>query len=289
VDLDVGAASPNRPRRPCRQNRGVTPMKLVATDLDGTLLRLDGSVSDRTRRTLRRVRDAGLDVTLVSARAPRWLRPVAEDLDLDTGFAVCSNGAVVYDFARGGAVLHHTLSSDVAARIVEALRSAAPGVAFACERESVTLREPHYVALWPTPGMEERVDALAFGAEPLSKLIVQHPRLSQDELHTLVSGICGQEATATISGEVLVEISAAGVSKAYALVALCEEIGIEPASVIAFGDMPNDIAMLEWAGYGIAVANAHPDVIAVADEVTAACDDDGVAVALERLVLAQTA
>jgi haloacid dehalogenase-like hydrolase len=77
----------------------VADFRLVATDLDGTLLRLDGTVSDRTRQTLRRVRDAGLDVTLVSARAPLWLRPVAEDLDLDAGYAVCSNGAVVYDWA----------------------------------------------------------------------------------------------------------------------------------------------------------------------------------------------
>ena len=261
--------------------------RLVATDLDGTLLRLDGTVSDRTRRTLRRVRDAGVDVALVSARAPQWLRPVAEDLDLDSGYAVCSNGAVVYDFGRGGAVLHYTLSSDVATRIVQAIRRAAPGVAFACERESQTLREPHYVPLWPTPGMDERMDALAFVNEPLSKLIVQHPELSQDELHALVSGICGEEATATISGEVLVEISAAGVTKAYALAALCEEIGVDPAGVVAFGDMPNDIPMLEWAGQGIAVANAHPDVIAVADEITAACDADGVAMALERLVLGE--
>jgi HAD superfamily hydrolase (TIGR01484 family) len=268
---------------------GRADFRLVATDLDGTLLRPDGTVSDRTRRTLRRVRDAGVDVTLVSARAPLWLRPVAQDLDLDNGYAVCSNGAVVYDFGRGGAVLHSTLSSEIAMRIVEALRRAAPGVAFACERESLSFREPHYVPLWPTPGMNERLDALAFVAEPLSKLIVQHPRLSQHELHELVAGICGQEATATISGEVLVEISAAGVTKAYALVALCEEIGVDPAHVVAFGDMPNDIPMLEWAGCGIAVANAHPDVIAVADEVTAACDADGVAVALERLVLAEAA
>jgi Cof subfamily protein (haloacid dehalogenase superfamily) len=263
----------------------VADFRLVALDLDGTLLRLDGTVSDRTRRTLRRVRAAGVDVTLVSARAPLWLRPVAEDLTLDAGYAVCSNGAVVYDFGRGRALLHSTLSSDVATRIVEALRSAAPGVAFACERESMSFREPHYVPLWPTPGMDEQIDALAFLDEPLSKLIVQHPRLSQDELHALVCAICGQEATATISGKVLVEVSAAGVTKAYALAALCEEIGVDPGRVVAFGDMPNDIPMLEWAGHGIAVANAHPDVIAIADETTAACDDDGVAIALERLVL----
>jgi hypothetical protein len=267
----------------------VADFRLIASDLDGTLLRPDGTVSERTRRALRRVREAGLQITLVSARAPQWLKPVADDLDLGAGYAVCSNGAVVYDFGRGGAILQYRLMSDVASRVVEALRSAAPGVAFACERESATFREPHYVPLWPTPGMDDRLDALAFLTEPVLKLIVQHPHLSQDELYALVAGICGDEATATISGEVLVEISAAGVTKAYALAALCEEIGIGANAVLAFGDMPNDIPMLEWAGRGIAVENAHPDVIAVADEITAACDDDGVAIALERLVLEEAA
>lgn len=259
--------------------------RLVATDLDGTLLRSDGTVSDRTREALRRVRESGCDVVVVSARAPRWLKDVLEDLELGSGYAVCSNGAIVYDFGRDGAVRHHTLSAHVSKRLVEALRNAAPGVAFAWEHESLTFREPHYVPLWPTPGMNDHLDALSV-AEPLSKLIVQHPHLSQEELYALVAGICGEEATATISGEVLVEISAAGVTKAYALAALCEELDIEAEAVVAFGDMPNDIPMLEWAGRGIAVANAHPDVIAVADEVTEANDADGVAVALERLLLA---
>ena len=130
-------------------------------------------------------------------------------------------------------------------------------------------------------------DALHFVSEAVTKLVVQHPQLSQTELHELVAGVCGEEATATISGEVLVEISAAGVTKAYALSALCDEIGIRSEEVIAFGDMPNDIPMLEWAGLGIAVENAHPDVVAIADQVTATNDNDGVALSLEQLVLAR--
>lgn len=260
--------------------------RLVATDLDGTLLRSDATVSERTRRAIRAVRDAGVHVTLVTARAPRWLRETVESLDLGSGYAICSNGAIVYDFALGASVTHHSLAADISTRIVEALRAAAPGVAFACERESLTFREPHYVPVWATPGMEPpQSDALEFVAEPLSKLVVQHPRLSQEDLYALVKGVCGEDATATISGEVLVEISAAGVTKAYALAALCDEIGVDSQAVLAFGDMPNDIPMLEWAGRGVAVENAHPDVIAVADEVTGANDDDGVAAALERHVL----
>ena len=258
---------------------------LVATDLDGTLLRPDGSVSVRTRRAVRNVRDIGCHVVVVSARAPLWLRDVLLDLDLGSAYAVCSNGAVVQDLERGEPLLHHPLSAVVAVRLVRALREAAPGVAFACERESITIRESGYVPLWPTPGMTELADAELFASEPVSKLIVQHARVSQDDLYQLVRRICGVDATATISGEKLVEISAAGVTKAFALASLCEHLEVEPSAVLAFGDMPNDIPMLEWAGRSVAVANAHPDVIDVADEITASNEDDGVAIALEQLVL----
>src|SRR5439155_21408655 len=182
---------------------------LVASDLDGTLLRSDGTVSTRTRRTLRRVEAGGCRIVIVTARAPLWLRDVLRDLDLGSPFGVCSNGAVVQDFEHGRALLHHPLSAEVAVRLIGALRAAAPGVAFACERESLTFREPHYVPMWPTPGMSASGAAEAFVSEPVSKLIVQHPNLSQDDLHTLVRSICGDEATATISGKQLVEISAA--------------------------------------------------------------------------------
>jgi Cof subfamily protein (haloacid dehalogenase superfamily) len=259
---------------------------LVATDLDGTLLRSDGTVSDRTRRTLKKVASGGCRVVIVTARAPLWLRDVLVDLDLQSAFAVCSNGALVQDFEQGRPLLHHPLSADVAVRLVHALRAAAPGVAFACERESLTFREPHYLPLWPTPGFASGTAEL-FVSEPVSKLIVQHPSLSQDDLYQLVRGICGDDATATISGEQLVEISAAGITKAYALQALCEQLAVTPSAVVAFGDMPNDIPMLEWAGHGVAVANAHPDVIEVADEVTRSNDEDGVAVTLERLFLSR--
>jgi Cof subfamily protein (haloacid dehalogenase superfamily) len=262
----------------------LTRFELVATDLDGTLLRSDGTVSTRTRKALHAVHATGVPVTIVTARAPRWLEAVVESVGLELRYAVCSNGAIVYDLMRSEPLIHQSLAADVASTIVTRLREAAPGVAFACERESFSFREPDYVPLWPTPGMEgPRMDALAFLAEPVSKLVVQHAKLSQEELYALVAGICGDDATATISGEVLVEISAAGVTKAYALAALCERLQIPQRAVIAFGDMPNDIPMLEWAGHGVAVANAHPDVIGVADEVTGTNDEDGVAQILERI------
>ena len=228
------------------------------------------------------MQEAGREVVIVSARAPHWLREIAADLGLD-GYALCCNGAVVYDLAAARPVRHHPLAPEIAGRVVRALREAAPGVAFACERESIAIREPGYVPLWAFPDMHPRTDALEFVREPVSKLVVQHPELSQIELYELAVRLCGEEATVTYSGKQLVEISAAGVTKAFALAGLCEELGVEQADVLAFGDMPNDVPMLAWAGRGVAVANAHPDALAVADEITASNDEDGVALVLERL------
>ena len=86
--------------------------------------------------------------------------------------------------------------------------------------------------------------------------------------------------SATWSVDGLVEISAAGVTKAAALARVCDRLGIDAADVVAFGDMPNDLALLAWAGTSYAVSNAHPSVLAAADHVTASNDEDGVAEAL---------
>lgn len=257
-------------------------IRLVATDLDGTLLRSDATISDRTARAVRRAQAAGIEVVPVTARAPHWIHELAEEIGL-RGHAVCSNGAIVYDLGRRRVVDTHVLESAIASRIVAALRDAAPGVAFACERESLAIREAAYRPLWPTPDMHPRTDALEFAREPMAKLVAQHPELPQADLYALAARICGEEATATISGERLVEISAAGVTKAFAVERLCAERGIGADEVIAFGDMPNDLPLLRWAGRGVAVANAHPEVVDAADEVTASNDEDGVALVLEQL------
>jgi Cof subfamily protein (haloacid dehalogenase superfamily) len=256
-------------------------VRLAATDLDGTLLRSDLSVSGRTRAAVADARAAGIEVVLVTARNPRWIGEVAAAAGLD-GRAICCNGAVVYDLAERRVVDSHPLAGDVARALVEALRRRAPGVAFACELDTVAVREPAYVPLWPTPDERPRADALEIVREPVVKLVAQHPELTQAELYALAVELAGTDAAVTYSGERLVEISAAGVTKAFAVASL----GVPAGAAVAFGDMPNDVPMLEWAGLGVAVENAHPDAIAAADEVTASNDEDGVALVLERLARA---
>lgn len=127
-----------------------------------------------------------------------------------------------------------------------------------------------------------RDDALALCAEGVTKLIVQHGQRPLDELLAITRSHAGALASVTHSGSEFVEVAAASVTKALALEAYCEARGIARERVIAFGDMPNDLPMIEWAGLGVAVANAHPEVLRAADETTASNDEDGVAHVLER-------
>lgn len=218
---------------------------------------------------------------LVTARPPWWIEDLAPEA---SDVAICCNGAVIWDLHERRPLSEFALQPAAAARIVTALRERAPGVAFACELAIGAMREPAYVPLWPSPDQHPRIDALEIVTQPVFKLVAQHPELSQLELYELALELCGEEATVTYSGQWLVEISAAGVTKAFALAAHCAELGIRPEEILAFGDMPNDAPMLRFAGLGVAVANAHPDALAAADEVTASNDEDGVALVLERIV-----
>jgi hydroxymethylpyrimidine pyrophosphatase-like HAD family hydrolase len=257
--------------------------RLVASDLDGTLLRSDGSVSSRTLAALARTVEAGIRFVLVSARSPAWLAPEAERLGLD-GIGICSNGAVVYDYEAERVLIHRPLEPETAREIAHGLRQAAPGIAFGCERPSGFVAEPGYVPLFRPPEEVPRADIHSLLSEPATKLVLQHPGLSQDDLHTLAGDLAGDRAETCYSGAGgLVEITARGVTKGTALEGLCAQLGVDRAEVMAFGDMINDIPMIEWAGRGVAVANAHPELQTVADELTASNDEDGVALVLERL------
>lgn len=259
------------------------PPRLVATDLDGTLVHTDGSVSARTRAALRRVEQAGALLVLVTGRPPRWLATIAQDTG-HHGLAVCANGALLYDLHTEQVVDTALLGPGTAARVVTALRAAIPDLVFAVDDAAAGFgHEPSYPPGWDqgdkrVAPIEELLDA------PLAKLLVRHATLGPDELLDRSRAAVGDLVVATYSGrDGLIEISGAGVTKATGLARLADRYGIDAAGVIAFGDMVNDLPMLSWAGHSVAVAGAHPDVLAVVDEVTAGADEDGVALVLERL------
>jgi HAD superfamily hydrolase (TIGR01484 family) len=263
-------------------------VKALATDLDGTLLRRDLTVSERTVRTLRAASAEGILVALVTGRPVRWLQRVYDQLGAAYP-AVCANGAMVYDPTADETLHISPLLPAVLADLCQRLRVAIPDARFAVEiEEGRALRhEVDYPLRWDAE--DAAVRPVASLAELTSvaavKLLVRAGQRDPDEFTTLVAGCVGGLAEATHSSfSGLVEISAAGVTKAAGLAWLCERHGVPAAEVVAFGDMPNDLPMLGWAGHAVAVANAHPAVLAAADKVTAANDDDGVAVYLDRLL-----
>jgi len=201
--------------------------------------------------------------------------------------AICANGAVRYDLATRRVISATTIPLQTARTVAGLVAGLGESLGIAVETGTHVVCEPAFQLRHPgDPGIRE-VDGpelLWAQAEPLVKLMVWSGDRGADELMAAVQAVVGDVVECTHSGGPgLLEISAAGVSKAAALAAWCAERGVAAADVVAFGDMPNDLPMLAWAGRAVAVANAHPEVLAVADEVTASNDEDGVALVLERL------
>ena len=262
----------------------MTAPRVVATDLDGTIVRSDGTISTRTRTALTAAEAAGVMVVIVTGRPPRWLHGIAEETG-HHGLAICANGALVYDLHTEQVVESHPLEVEVARQLIDELRAAIPGLAFGVERVDVGFaHEPSYQPRWATDGTVIVAELDTLLSQPVAKLLARHEGLGPDELLNQARAVVGEElATLThSSADGMLEISAAGISKASTLETVCAERGLVALDVVAFGDMPNDLPMLAWAGHSVAVANAHPDVLAAADEVTASNDDDGVAQVLDR-------
>ena len=265
-------------------------LRLVASDIDGTLVRADKTASDRTRRALQQIQEAGVVVVLVTARPAHTAEALAEAIGV-SGLILCSNGAVVYDLARQEILRHTPLAIETARRLIVALRGAVPDVCFAFIRGRRFACEPAYRLIADPADHADGFlasatldDALVLCDEAPTKLVVRHPTIHVDDLLLRVRGLGLDGIEATHSGASFVEVAAAGVTKAWALAALCADLGIAAEQVVAFGDAPNDLPMLRWAGRGIAVANAHPTVLAAVREVAPSNVDDGVAVILEQLI-----
>ncbi|MBX6766023.1 MAG: HAD family hydrolase, partial [Actinomadura rubrobrunea] len=234
--------------------------RLVATDLDGTIVRSDGTVSPRTVAALARVERAGALLVMVTGRPPRWMRPVAEAVD-HRGVAICANGAVVYDLHTETVLRTRLIEPEVIAETVQRLRAAIPELRFAVEYPHGFVFEASYhLGSWDAEALGGRpVDGEALVSRGGTKLLAFHPDADPDSLAAKARDTVGDLVTVThSSGRGLLEMSAHGVTKASALAELCAERGIRPAEVVAFGDMPNDLPMLTWAGVSYGVANAHP-------------------------------
>jgi Cof subfamily protein (haloacid dehalogenase superfamily) len=261
--------------------------RLIASDMDGTLLRWDDTVSEATVAELERWRADGVPIVLATGRPPRWMHRIREVLR--HGTAICCNGAVLLDLASFEVLDEVALQPELLESISSELRRRQPGTWFAVEYGFEFRHEPIYKPRWDVdvPGVAEAtLDEMV--AQPVAKLLARHEELAPEEFVAVVEDVIGGRATVThSSSDALAEISAVGVTKASGLATVAAQHGVGPEDVVVFGDMPNDIAAFEWVraagGRAVAMAHAHPDLMAVATDVTGTNDDDGVAAFLQSL------
>jgi hydroxymethylpyrimidine pyrophosphatase-like HAD family hydrolase len=253
---------------------------LAAIDLDGTLLRLDYTLSERSRQALALARESGVDVVFVTARHPSAITPYATELGL-TGDAICCVGAAVCSFPSGQVKWSNAIEPAVAVKVARRLSVVFPRLSIGW----VTQRGPlGYQHGYPAPlllGESFHGDPADID-EPVLKLWLVGDELDGTVPDGLASLLVGLVDVAHV-GVGFVDLVAPGADKVGTLASLCAHRGITPDQVVAFGDTRADLAMLRWAGHGVVMANADPSLHALADEVAPHCDDDGVAVVLERL------
>lgn len=258
---------------------------LIATDLDGTLVPNGDTAPTRyCADVLERLDQASIQVVFVTGRPLRWMTDFWPHVDR-AGVAIVSNGAITYDVHAGEVIDFAGLEPAPGLELVAGLTEAVPGVTFAIECRDGIRRDTAYVDGHRVPegspcgALEDIWDV------PALKLLARHTEMDPVDFRDRAIAAIGDQATPTWSIPGLLEISASGVTKASALVTLCKRFGVHSQDVVAFGDMPNDIAMLRWAGTAYAMEGAHDSVCAVADHIAPRCEDDGVARVLDHLLL----
>ncbi|ARF56468.1 HAD family hydrolase [Streptomyces gilvosporeus] len=262
-----------------------TPYQLIATDLDGTLLRHDETVSERTRAALAAATAAGAAHIVVTGRSVPWTRHILDALDY-RGLAVCGQGAQLYHAGEHRLLTSVTLDRQLAGLALAKIEAETGPLYLAASRDGLegeVLVGPGYrVQDGPLPSSLID-DPAELWTAPLNKLYLQHPSLDDDSLARTAREVAGDLVGVVVAGPGIVELLPLGLTKATGLSLAARRLGVKAAGTIAFGDMPNDIAMFGWSAHGVAMANAHDELKAVADEVTASNEEDGIAVVLERL------
>ncbi|MBD0321891.1 MAG: HAD family hydrolase [Aldersonia sp.] len=264
---------------------------LIASDVDGTLLDDDEKVSPRTRATVSALVADGANFILATGRPPRLIAPVVDGLGF-APLAVCGNGAVLYDSAQDRVISARALDVETLDWIAELAYRALPGCGLAAERvgdrahDAATpqfVSAPDYEHAWLNPD-NTQVSVQEVLSAPAIKLLIRLPNEHSEQMRATLAPLVGDRADITYStNKGLIEVSAPGVTKASGVRAAAERLGsAESTDIIAFGDMPNDVPLLEYAGRGVAMGHGHPDALAVADEITATNNEDGVARVLER-------
>jgi Cof subfamily protein (haloacid dehalogenase superfamily) len=266
--------------------------RLIATDLDGTIVNHDGRISDRTVETFTRARDLGVEIFFVTGRPPRWMPEIREAFGF--GNAICGNGAMLYDLMNDKVLEEWLIETDKQLETVNRLRASIPEVSFAVESHSYFHREKAYIPRWDVGLDNVGVNTIEEAIKsPALKMLARcsQQNLSSDEMLAIALVELDGLVTVTHSNphDSLLEISALGVSKGATLARMAARLGIDAADCVTFGDNPNDFSMLEWAGRSYAMSSGHPDGVKHAKSIAGPCEDDGVAIAIDALLDLPTA
>ena len=261
--------------------------KLIASDLDGTIVAHYGDISQRTIDAFRRAHSMGIEIFFVTGRPPRWMPEIKEAFGI--GKAICGNGAMLYDLQNGKVLEEWLIPVEAQLETVKLLRTAIPQISFAVESHNYFHREKKYVPRWDVGldnvGVEQIEEIMQ---SPALKILARcsEQELTSDEMLAIAQTELAGLVTVTHSNphDSLLEISAIDVSKGATLAKMAARLNIEAADCVSFGDNPNDFSMLQWCGRSYAMSDGHPDGAKNAKGVALPCTDDGVAIIIEELL-----
>lgn len=262
---------------------------LIALDVDGTILHHDGHLSDRVRDAIRALAGTPAQVMIATGRSVLATLPVLEALELlvDGRYAVCSNGAVtivVDSAAEGGYRVHDVVTFDPRPA-VELVQRALPGVLIAVEEE--VGRGFKVNELFPEPelsGEQRAVSAEELVSTPATRVTVRDLSATPEEFAEVVERIGLHGVNYAIGFSAWLDLAPEGVSKASALEQVRRVLHVEPGDTVTVGDQRNDLEMLHWAAWGVAMGQAPQDVAEAADSITGTVADDGLAEVLDEVL-----
>lgn len=261
--------------------------KLIATDLDGTIVAHYGSVSPRTVEAFHRAHELGIEIFFVTGRPPRWMSEIKENFTFGEG--ILANGAMHYDIFNEKVLERWFIPVERQIEVATRLREAIPTVAFALDTSFKFHREKKYEPRWDVGVDDAPFDVIEDAMiEPAAKILARCSAQSytSDEMLAIAAEALDGVVTVTHSNawDSLLEISAHGVSKGSTLSLLASRLGITSDESVSFGDNPNDFSMLAWAGRSWAMQDGHPGAKRYAKAVANPHQEDGVAIEIERLL-----
>lgn len=261
--------------------------KLIATDLDGTIVPHNGVISERTLKAFSRARELGVEIFFVTGRPPRWMPEIRDAFGF--GNAICGNGAMLYDLMNDVVLEEWLMEVDDQLECIKRLRASIDQVSFAVESHNYFHREKAYIPRWDVGLDNIGVHAIEEVLKsPALKILARcsAQNLTSDEMLAIAERELVGIATVTHSNadDSLLEISALGVSKGATLAKMAARLGIDASECVSFGDNPNDFSMLAWTGRSFAMKSGHPAGAQYATSIAANCEDDGVAIEVEALL-----